>query len=185
MKLPDYSLLSAFFLFSALVAIEPVAALLTALAGGATPVTALFEMVMGTGAFAVVSTLESAVPNGAGEVCLSVLSINPPTFSIEMLDGDDVKGIVCVVGAGERDLRGAVGVAREMGSVKPAEGGFVFDIVGALEVGLEDGEGPDFFADSLTELSAFCCSSSDGVSNSTGLTRGVACTLVMSFARSQ
>jgi hypothetical protein len=138
-------------------------------------------------------TFESAVAKGDGEVCLSLSFWGPipsPSFSpakVAFKDG----------GAGDEDLRVMVGTASEPGSLEGKEisvggessveldGGGVMSTFNVAEVD-PDGEPLDddgsLLEDDAIDLSA--CGAG-GVSNSTGLTRGVAWMLVMSFARLQ
>lgn len=114
------------------------------------------------------ATLASAVPRGEGEGCRSC-------FRAFSTDGADFRPRPCC-GPGDPALRDVGG--REDAGVD--EGGEdaepALEVVGAggsATVSVEEG----FIGDSDSDA--------EGVSNSTGLVRGVAWTLVMSFAREQ
>ena len=152
--------MSTFFHFSATVETAPVAARFTALGPVAGTTIA--------GGF----TLESAVPSGDGEGCLSLLMVTELSFSTDKLEGDEVRGRETVVGAGEVDLRVTMG--RVNGAVAgndlAEEGGFDpgVGVDGDPEASETEVAGTEPEDDSDDGELA------DGVSNSTGRTLGVA-----------
>lgn len=103
-----YNLFNAFFLFSALVAPEPVAALLTAFVPVIPPIPAV-EAIPKPTPIPGLPTFASAVPRGEGEGCRSLWGpILRPSFS----EGRDVLRDIC--GAGDADLREMVGTESEV-----------------------------------------------------------------------
>lgn len=171
-----YSLFNAFFLFSAFVVALPVADLLTAFVA---PVgSALFSMLSPKPGAGLVfpPTLASAVARGDGDGWRS-LSLTIPSFSevrVALRSG---------CGEGEADFRVTTGTGRRDGGMEEVEGGgtvsIVADIAGA---GLEEEGEAEGAEDDVAEGGD---SAGGGSLNSTGLTRGVACTLVINLARLQ
>ena len=172
MKDHPYNLFKAFFLFSAFVEVFPVAALLTA-----------FTVPIGTALFGILSpildvgstfppTFASAVARGKGEGRHS-FSFPVPSFS-EALRGYDR--------ADEVDLCMIAGVdIREEGERKvDDEEVFVAEVTLRTEVAVA--EETDLEDDAAMEEDD---SAGAGSSNSTGLARSVACTLVINLARLQ
>jgi len=155
--------LSAFFRFSATVETAPVAARFTALGPAAGTTVA--------GGF----TLESAVPSGDGEGCLSLLMVTELSFSTDKLEGDEVRGRETVVGAGEVDLRVTMGSVNGAvaGNDLAKEGGFdpAVGVDGDPEASETEVAGTEPEDDSDDGELA---DEADGVSNSTGRTLGVA-----------
>lgn len=172
-RIRGQSLFKAFFLFSAPFAAPPVADRLTALVVGV----GFSPMPIPRPVAGLRPTLASAVPSGEGEVCRSLV-LEALRLSFSCFDGDNGFMGVCWVEEAFRVPMGNVklglgGDGRDCmddtGGVRVA-GGLV--AVGVDVEGSNDVEGLDDDSD-------------EGVSNSTGLTRGVACMLVMSLARSQ
>jgi len=125
--------------------------------GAAPRFTALDAVWIGTA----VATLESAVPSGEGEGRRSFKFFSAEREVVLMLDGEDFSG-----DAGGAEVAGAEGLSAGVleGVVASGDGDFVAD-------GLEVTDGPPS-EDAV-----------DGGSNSGGRVFGVACTLVISFAR--
>lgn len=152
------------------------------------------------------ATFASAVDSGAGDVCRSFFSANPePSRWFSVTDFIDIIEGYC--GAGDGDFR-------EMGLGKPSllvvlkelsDGNLKWAAVIVEGVTIGSGEvafdveatadATDVFDVASSEgvvepgaVALFCLESAselEGVSNSTGLVLGVACTLVMSLAREQ
>src|SRR6266576_3905890 len=124
----------------------------------------------------VAALLTAFLPAGtAGGAMLTVTpgEALPPTFAFAVLRGD---------GDGWRSFMlsfSTDSVPFEIGGC----GNFA-ELIGSLKVEVAEGNSPavDFVVDELGEVES---SSEADESNSTGLTRGVACTLVINFARSQ
>ena len=156
-----YNLFSAFFRFSApLEAVPDVAARLIAFVARAGAFS-VWEAPMTL----VPTTLESAVPRGEGETCLSLAG--KASLSVgERLDEADLSGEEAGAVVDAETLRGVVMVVDDGMDTMGVDA-----TVGIWPIGMVD-------------LFSFS-SSSDGVSNSAGRMRGVAWTLVISFARSQ
>jgi hypothetical protein len=114
------------------------------------------------------ATLEFAVPSGDKRSLQSLLDIVlVARDEVRVFAGEDWRG--CAGGAGDKDLRGD-DVGACSGSVICCDGSAMF--------GVDPKTGIDFVDDSPSF-------SVDGVSNSGGRVRGVACTLVISLAREQ
>jgi len=144
-----YSLFSAFFLFSALLAAVPVAALFIALETD--------EVIAGTDPDVLAElTLASAVPSGDGETCLSllVLSFSPQLGGFD----EDVVGLFLLpIGSVNADVA-------------------VDDGGGESEIGFTEGMSGDSEDDDDAddESSTGSLAGAEGISNSTGRVRGVA-----------
>ena len=176
-----YNLFRAFFLFSAFIETLPVAALLT-----------VFVVPTGIALFRIPSPIPavrftfppmfaSAIARGEGEGRHS-FSFPVPSFSAarEALRGYGR-------GAGEVDLCMILGAGiREDGTEEWRGEVFVVVLVQGTEAaigeGVIDAVGMDLEDEATTEEDD---SAGAGSSNSTGLTRGVACTLVINLARPQ
>lgn len=121
-------------------------------------------------------TFASAVARGEGDGWRS-LSFPVPSFSVAR---DALSGCGC--GGGEADFRVTTGRGRrgvgetDEGAV---EGGDAVVGVGVADDGVGVGLEEDVEAEGVED------SAGEGSLNSTGLTRGVACTLVISLARLQ
>jgi len=171
----SYNLFKAFFLFSAFVEVFPVAALLTAFV---VPVdTAL--LVMLSPILAVGSTFPltfaSAVARGEGDGRHS-FSFPVPSFSaareaLRRYGRVDETGLCMIPGVDIREDE-----ERKVGD----EEVLVTEV--ALRTEITVVEGTDLEDEMATEQDD---SAGTGSSNSTGLTRGVACTLVINLARLQ
>jgi hypothetical protein len=112
------------------------------------------------------ATLGFAVPSGARRSLQSLLDIVlEERVEGRVFAGEDWRG--CAGGAGDKDLRGDDAGAGT-GSVICCDGGAIVDV--EIKTGID-------FVDDSPPLSV------DGVSNSGGRVRGVAWTLVISFAR--
>ena len=123
-------------------------------------------------------TFASAVLSGVGAVCASFppLSADGGAKDESVLDGEDRSGRV--VGAGDADFR-MLGLVTFIGGARVWDGAMadldrvvtvLADVEGTDAAGVDDDDDDD---------------DPDGTSNSGGRTRGVACTLVINFARSQ
>lgn len=185
----NYSLFNAFFRFSALVGADPVAALFIAFVPVIPPIPAVDAIPIPTPMLGFPPpTFESAVAKGEGETCLSFCG---PSFSpTRVAFSEDA-------GAGEDDLRVIVGTFSVPGSfeIEVVVGGegndggvtstltfSVVEVAAVAEPPLVNAGGSLLVDEEATGLSA---GFAQGLVNSTGLTRGVAWMLVMSFARLQ
>ena len=127
-------------------------------------------------------TFASAVPSGDGEGCPSLVSLSGDKDEVvvrvafgRVLEGEALSGRAA--GAGEVDFRLTADITGSTRVGTVVEGGTgVRDGSGAADLG---GEG-----DVMVVVAAMA-EDDDGLSNSGGRMRGVACTLVISFARSQ
>ena len=190
-----YSLFNAFFRFSALVGADPVAALFTALVPVILPIPVVDAIPIPTPIFGFPPppTFESAVAKGDGETCLSFCG---PSFSPARVAFNEDAG------AGEDDLRVIVGTLSVPGSFEievvvggeGSDGGMTstltFSVVEVATVAklplVEDDAGVSLLVEvEEEEATGLSACFTQGLVNSTGLTRGVAWILVMSFARPQ
>ena len=170
-----YNLFKAFFLFSAFVEVFPVAALLTA-----------FVVPIGTALFVILSpilvvgstfppTFASAVARGKGE--------GRHSFSFPVPSFPTARGALRGYGrADEVDLCMMPGVDIREDEERKVDDEEVFAPEVALRAEIAVVEGTDLEDEAATEEDD---SAGAGSSNSTGLTRGVACTLVINLARLQ
>lgn len=115
-------------------------------------------------------TFASAVPKGEGEGCRSLLE-TITSFPPDIFDGEDFRG--CGGEILDADFRATADGVIAGAGVDNGKG------IATLDVDVEGDAEVD------VEASAELDDDVTGMSNSTGRTRGVACTLVINLARSQ